>query len=227
MAHTQSILSIAISSVLNGGNCICRFRLSVLGRRFRISSAPFVGFPSTTNGNRRHLVTKPAELRTDNIKNAKFKVIYRFSHIRLMRLIARMKLFQTGITVVAIPPAVYLYSAGHIDAIAIATTLSVAAFASFMLIIMSQLVQKVLGLVAVSDNVGFVRLSHLTFWGKRHDVFVPFNDIVPLSDLDENTKDAFVKLRRYSSRDVFYLSLRFGLIEDRAKMQRLLGTISG
>lgn len=160
------------------------------------------------------------------LSSADFKVIYRFPYIRVLRLITRMKLYQTGLTVFIIPPTVYSYAGGVISLNACMATVSVGTFASVMLIIMSSILQRFVGLLAVSESSPYARLSHLTFWGKRHDVFVPCEDIVPLSDISENSNDIYLKVRRYSTRDVYYLSLRFGHTENVHKLQQLFGSLS-
>lgn len=160
------------------------------------------------------------------LSSADFKVIYRFPYIRLVRLITRMKLYQTGLTVFAIPPTLYAYASGVVSLNACMATASIGTFASVMLIVMSNFLQRFVGLLAVSESLPYARLSHLTFWGKRHDVFVPCEDFVPLSDISENTNDIYLKVRRYSTQDVYYLSLRFGHTENVRELQKLFGSLS-
>lgn len=171
--------------------------------------------------------TKAAARPADaQLKSAEFKIIYRFPYIRAARLITRLKLYQTGITVIAIPPACYAYLTDIINLNACAAAMSIASFALMMLVIMSNLLQRVLGLVAVNDDLQYARFSHLNFWGRRRDVYVPFEDIMTLSDVSENKDDIFVKIRRFSNKDFFYLSLRLGRIDDLEKLQLLIGSVS-
>lgn len=200
----------------------CQFQHSVYNRistLFRMTSYTLA---------KRQLYKKPdLPIAEEKLSSADFKVIYRFPYIRFVRFITRIKLYQTGLTVFAIPPTVYAYASGIVGLNSCMATVSVGLFASVMLIIMSNFLQRFIGLLAVSDSLLVARLSHLTFFGKRRDVFVPCEDIVPWSDVSENANDMYLKVRRYSNpQDVYFLSLRFGHIENMRELQKLFGSLS-
>jgi len=155
-----------------------------------------------------------------------FNVFYRFPYITVARFVSRLKLYQTAVTVIAIPPTVYYYSIGVIGFDYCISVFAISTFAMVMLYIFANFFQRVVGLVAISNDKELVRLSHLTFFGGRNDVIVPVGDIVPLSDTNEMWADIFVKVRRYSTTDTLYMSLMLGEVEHAESFQKVFGFVS-
>jgi len=165
----------------------------------------------------------PSELNAAN--SQQFTVFYRFPYITTARFISRLKLYQTGFVVLAVPPAVYYYNIGAIDLGPCVGVAAASTLALVMLYFFANFFQRVVGLVALSGDQSLVRLSHLTFFGGRNDVIVPVDDIVPLSDVSERRNDIFVKVRRYSTSDTLYMSLLYGHIENAETFQKVFGSI--
>lgn len=169
------------------------------------------------------------EVTGDNSANpyadVQFSVIYRFPYITAARWISRMKLYQTAFAVLAVPLTVYYYNIGEVGFESCTAVFAISTLALTMLYIAAYFFQRVVGLVAVSGDEQVVRLSHLTFFGGRNDVFAPVDDIVPLNDISENSNDVFVKVRRYSTTDTLYMSLLYGHIESARSFQRVFGII--
>ena len=158
--------------------------------------------------------------------NVQFTVFYRFPHITTARFISRLKLYQTAVVVLAVPPTTYYYSIGAIEYGTCVGVVAASTLALVMLYIFANFFQRFVGLVAISSDQKLVRLSHLTFFGGRNDVIVPVDDIVPLSDTSESHNDVFVKVRRYSTADTLYMSLLYGRIENVETFQKIFGIIS-
>lgn len=157
--------------------------------------------------------------------DVQFTVFYRFPYITAARFIQRLKLYQTGFVVSAVPPAVYAY---NIDAIGLEPCIgafAVSTLALIMLYIATNFFQRVVGLVSLSNDQKLVRLSHLTFFGGRNDLVVPVDDVVPLSDSDERSDDIFVKVHRYSTSDTLYMTLRYGQIENAETFKQVFGIV--
>jgi len=157
--------------------------------------------------------------------DVQFTVFYRFPYIVAARFIQRLKLYQTGLVVAAVPPTVYYYNIGAVAFQPCMGVLAVSTLAMTMLYIFANFFQRVVGLVALSDDKKLVRLSHLTFFGGRNDVIVPVDDIVPFSDSFEMSDDVFVKVRRYSTSDTLYMTLVYGHIENVDAFKRVFGII--
>ena len=56
------------------------------------------------------------------------------------------------------------------------------------------------GLGAYNPQDSTVRLSHMTFWGHRKDVFISYKDIIPPVDIGEDSSDVFFKVKRWGKR---------------------------
>lgn len=142
-----------------------------------------------------------------------FKKFYRFQYIIGMRLISRMKLYQTGLTVLALPPITYGFLQGSVDLIHVQVCYSIAAFAGVMLYVMSGYFRNIVCELALNPNNDFIRLSHLTFWGKRSEKYFHTDEIVPLTDTAEQSSDVYVKLQLYDSKEEFYIFMpRQGIV---------------
>ncbi len=153
----------------------------------------------------------------------KFVPIYRFPYIRGARILARLKLYQTGLTVIGIPAISYLYSTGQLGLDSVFAAVGVASFAGVMLYVISGYLRKVVGVISLSDRGDIVRIGRLTFWGNRRNVYTPLTDIVPLTDCESNLNDIYVHIRRYSTDDVLYMSLRYGLIVEQEAFKQVFG----
>ena len=178
---------------------------------------PHCRFHSHIQGTRGQI---PAEF-----EDIKFKTIFLFPHIRFARTIARMKLYQTGFTMLAVPSVCAGYSAQYIDLVAVQAVLGAAAVAGIMLYLMGSIIRRLVGIIAVDETMNYARLSRLTFWGNRRDIYLPIQSIVPLSDYCINPWDTYIKLMTYDSPDELYLSIRYGGIKDMNAFQQVFGSI--
>lgn len=132
---------------------------------------------------------------TNTTPRNNFKVFYRFQHITSVRLFARLKIIQTGITVLLIPWTFYLQNQGLVESPSVFYSISISSFAAIMLFTISQFCQRFIGLAAINPPMDTVRLSHLTFWGQRNDVFVSLEDLIPPTDIGEDSSDLFFKVK--------------------------------
>ena len=187
------------------------FCFSRLQRIFSFNiSKPCFNVSCTTKLHKTSVVAKDEVTNTDSSSNKsygerlkmntthqkQFRVFYRLPQIILIRLFSRLKIFQTGITVALVPWTYYLKHQGLVEPSTFVYTISLSAFATFMLFTISQVSQRFIGLGAYDWSTDTVRLSHMTFWGHRKDLFVPLQDLIPPSDVGENTSDVFFKVKR-------------------------------
>ncbi|KAK2166874.1 hypothetical protein LSH36_34g06021 [Paralvinella palmiformis] len=159
-------------------------------------------------------------------QNMAFKSVYHFPYIRLAGVVSRMKIYQTALTFIAVPSVSAMYLLGSVSQKALTMTIGIATLAGVMLYIMSYLFRRVLGIIAISDDGNVVRFSHMTFWGNRTDVYVPTENIVPLSDYCTNAKDIYIPLKTYDSSDVLYMSFVLGKILDYDSFQKIFGNFA-
>ena len=146
-----------------------------------------------------------------------FKTIYRFPKISTARFICRLKLYQSAFIVTLTGVAVA--TDANLSLPFLLCTISLT-----MLGIMGEFFRKLIGFVYMDPKTDMVKIAHLNFWGNRKDILCHLNDIVPPSDLGENTSDAYVKIKlENSSIPYLFLSLKYGLVENKELFDRLMG----
>lgn len=79
-----------------------------------------------------------------------------------------------------------------------------------------------IGYVYVKEDDKYVKLAYVDFWGKRKDTIVSTDDIIPLSDIAFSITDSlFLKVKRFSTRDVMKLNVKLGQVLDKNKFNNI------
>ena len=154
-----------------------------------------------------------------------FRNIYTFRYIVHTRVLSRLKIYQTLLTVGAIPPGIFLHNGGALSTPGLAAFFGIASVATIMLYLMSTFFRHIVGIISVNQNEDVVRISHLSFWGRRCDVQFDLSDIVPLSDMSVRPNDVYQVIQFYEKPARFYWFLRHGKNTDTEAIQRLFGKI--
>lgn len=152
-------------------------------------------------------------------------MIYRLPHIKFLRAVSRLKLLQTGITVVILPPVYYYYLQGNVPFFLVGYSTGIALFAGVMLYTASHFLRRVVGMMYVDSTQTTLKVSHLTFWGKRSDVFIPVSDVMTIADTGDATSETILKLMTYSSAQTFYFSPYYGNIVDQVGFEKVFGKL--
>ena len=155
--------------------------------------------------------------------NYKFTKIYKFRYIMPVVLISRFKVLQTALLVGMIPVAINSYLSGTMSIIALTCFTSCGVFATGMLYVMSYFFRHIIGIISVNQNEDVVRLSHLTFWGRRHDVYSSVEEIVPLSDTVTKQTDIYHIVQFYNKPLKFFWFYNNGIDVDDEAIEKLLG----
>ncbi|KAG2455870.1 TM186 protein, partial [Polypterus senegalus] len=153
----------------------------------------------------------------------KFTLLYRFPAIKFLRVVSRLKLLQTGITIVVLPSVYYLYVQGEATYTLFAYSTGIAIFAAVMLYSMSHYLRRVIGMMYLNESKTVLKVSHLTFWGKRHDFHVPVHDVIPLGDTGDSHNEVLLQLKRYSQPEVLYFTCRLGQVIDSERFTHVFG----
>jgi len=202
------------------------FKRSVLGViRFTSSSVslralktnPVRCLCSTMNNQSQDAVPSP--------KKATWKPIYFFPLIHIARLLNRLKIYQTVFTFTSVPLLTGLYYHDLSDINTVFVVTGAATFTCLSLYIITAFFKRLIGVIYIDEAKKDLRIAHLTFWGNRKDITVPINDIIPLIESNCNARDAFVKLHRYSTEEILYLTIRFGKILEKDDFQDVFGSL--
>lgn len=154
----------------------------------------------------------------------KFYTIYRFRAVRRFGFLSRLKLAQTAVTVAALPPGLYWYSQGLMSLKALYLMSGISCFTLAMLCWMSYFFRRLVGFMYVNESGTVLQVAHLSFWGWRQDTFCDVSDIIPLSESKEHARDLLVRIKQYSGKQTFYVTLRYGQILDRERFSQVFGT---
>ncbi|XP_048038809.1 transmembrane protein 186 isoform X2 [Megalobrama amblycephala] len=156
----------------------------------------------------------------------KYNLIYAFPAIKGLRALSRLKLMQTGITVVLLPSVYYLYLQGQASGMLMSYTTGIAVFAGIMLYSISHYVRRVVGMMYLDSSQTVLKVSHLSFWGHRRDVYMPVSDVLTLGDSGDTKGEPILRLKRYSSSDTMYFSTRLGRVVDKNAFEKVFGSLS-
>ncbi|NXJ94168.1 TM186 protein, partial [Corythaixoides concolor] len=167
----------------------------------------------------------PAALRQKDEKTEKFKLVYRFPGIKYCRMLSRLKLLQTATTMVMLPPICYLYLQDQVSQNILLYTTGIALFAGAMLYGMSYYLRRIIGLIYLNDTDCTVRVAHLTFWGRRNDIYCPLETVMTLDEVGDSKGELLLQFKRYNSTDVLYFTLKYGQIVDRQKFTQIFGEL--
>ncbi|XP_036166844.1 transmembrane protein 186 [Myotis myotis] len=155
----------------------------------------------------------------------KFQMIYRFDAIRAFGYVSKLKVAQTALTVLALPPGFYWYSQGLLTFDNLCLMGGIAGFALAMLYWMSYFFRRLVGILYVNESGTVLRVAHLTFWGWRQDSYCPVAEVIPMTETQDRPQEIFVRIQQYSGKQTFYLTLRYGRILDRERFTQVFGML--
>ena len=160
------------------------------------------------------------------VLNETFEQFYVMGYIKQVRFLNRLKLYQTGLTLILAPVVTYLYATSQISMLLFQAGLSISLFACGMLFVVSGLTQRVVGVLSFNEKQDIVRISHLNFFGSRSETFVDVRKVVPLSELPDDPSDLYVRLIVEGAKEPFYVSIRYARDIKKEPFQKLLGITS-
>ncbi|XP_045904016.1 transmembrane protein 186 [Micropterus dolomieu] len=166
-----------------------------------------------------------ALVRYSDLSTQKYTMIYTLPHIKLLRAVSRLKLFQTTITTVLLPPVFILYLLGDVPFFLVSYTTGIALFAGVMLYTASHVFRRVVGMMYLDPSQTTLKVSHLTFWGRRNDIYLPVSDVLTIGDTGDSVNEKILKLKRYSSPETLFFSTHFGRVVDKQGFEKVFGTL--
>uniref|UniRef100_A0A8C8R822 Transmembrane protein 186 n=1 Tax=Pelusios castaneus TaxID=367368 RepID=A0A8C8R822_9SAUR len=152
-----------------------------------------------------------------------FKLVYKFPGIRYCRILSRMKLIQTGITIVSLPPIYYLYFQEQVSPNVVMYATGIACFAAIMLYSISHFLRRMIGLIYLNESGTTVKVAHLTFWGRKKIIYCPVETVMPLEATGDNKEEILFQFKQYNSTQNLYFTLKFGQIMDKQRFAQIFG----
>uniref|UniRef100_A0A3P9IC49 Transmembrane protein 186 n=1 Tax=Oryzias latipes TaxID=8090 RepID=A0A3P9IC49_ORYLA len=168
----------------------------------------------------------PTLIRHYDSPTPKYSLIYTLPHIKFLRAVSRLKLLQTAITAVILPPVYVLYFQGAASFFLVSYSTGIAAFAGVMLYTLSHFFRRVVGMMYLDPSQTVLKVSHLTFWGKRRDMYIPVSDVMTIGDTGDSANETILRLQRYSGPETLYFSVYFGKVVDRKGFEKVFGSLT-
>uniref|UniRef100_A0A8C5S7G8 Transmembrane protein 186 n=1 Tax=Laticauda laticaudata TaxID=8630 RepID=A0A8C5S7G8_LATLA len=149
----------------------------------------------------------------------KFTLIYRFPAIRLLKLFLRLKVVQTGLGLLILPPVWFVHGINQVIWIT-SLFLSTLAF----LYAISFFLQRVIGFMYLNESGTLLKVSHLTFWGKRRNFCCPVDSVVSLEEEGIKSNSFLLKFRQCDQKKVLYFSFVLGRVVDEEAFTKVFGS---
>nr|XP_054754549.1 transmembrane protein 186-like [Lytechinus pictus] len=171
----------------------------------------------------REVTSKVGDMVSGEEDDPEFKAFYRLPSIVQLKILSRIKIVQTGLTLALIPPIYYYHDAGMLMTWQLQFSVGIATFALFMLYAMSFFLRRMIGAMYLHREGDIIKVSHLTFWGGRRDTVFPVMDVIPLSEGSNRADDVLLKLERYSTKDILYFTLPIGRVINAEAFESVFG----
>ena len=169
--------------------------------------------------------------REDSVDNAEaFRAVFRFPFTPIIVAICRAKIYMSGIVCLATPGLIYSALYQNLD-YQYLYNFGACGFSVTTLILFGEFFRRCVGIVYINKDYTKVKLAHVTFWGRRNDVDVPLDDIIPLSETSEHAGKIFWKISFYENsiasklvdRSELIICTRYGNIIDREAFIKIFG----
>ena len=164
--------------------------------------------------------------RSSSGKPHQYKIIYRWPTMRHFRLISRLKTYQVGVMILSLPPLSYWYHMGTITGNTLIYGFLAAGGALVVLCSLSYSFSKVVGEIGYDGYLNTMQLSHLSFFGKRRNIEINVDRIIPFHDSQSDRHNPIHSLRPIQKLEfdnkVYYYSLRYGNIVEPKILKELL-----
>ncbi|XP_075169519.1 transmembrane protein 186 [Haematobia irritans] len=155
-----------------------------------------------------------------------WRSIYRLPLIPLASAFNRLKVPYAYLNMITVPGSFALEQASQLPPTTAILISSVGITTLLTLSICSYFIRNLIGIIYINDDNDKLKFAYVDYWGKRHDVVVELNDVVPESEKRKPSKYNFYQtLTLYSDEKVKYKLLqRFGNIEDPEVFVTLFGS---
>lgn len=82
---------------------------------------------------------------------------------------------------------------------------------------------KFIGFIYYNEQNNLVKISYVDFWGWRKDIEISAKDVVPINELPTSATDGlFLKIRRYSTKEILKLNFQYGIIVEKELIKKIL-----
>ncbi|KAK5640698.1 hypothetical protein RI129_009245 [Pyrocoelia pectoralis] len=152
----------------------------------------------------------------------KYTPIYKFSYIRGVSMINRLKFYHSAVSVVTVPSSLVLYALNLVNSDIVLTTIGIAISGCAFFYSMGCVTNNIIGIMYVNDNKTTLKIAYTDFWGRRKDVQIPMKDNVPSSDIPTSFTDNFYwKFKNLSVPHTLKISTKYGDVFDKEMFYKI------
>ena len=160
-----------------------------------------------------------------------FVPIFRFAHIAIIGFVCRTKVYLTASLFTGLPIIFYGWMNNQVGLQEVLSYGSITGFSFVTLGFFGEIFRRCVCIVYISKDETTVKIAHMSFWGRRKDVEVPLNDIIPLSETSERVGHIFWKINFYENseasklidRSNLIISTRYGNVLDEKALVKIFG----
>ena len=161
-----------------------------------------------------------------------YKEIFRFAHIPILLIVCRGKIYITASICTCSPIILYSWFYDNLGQQDLNVFGSLMGFSVGTLFFFGEFFRRCVCMVYISKDDTTVKLSHMSFWGKRKNIEVPLEDIIPLSETSERVGNIFWKVSFYPNSDAskivdrsnLLICTKFGNVKDNVAMIKIFGS---
>ena len=139
-------------------------------------------------------------------------VFYRWPTMRHFRFISRLKLYQVSGMLLLLVPMTLWHHVGTVDLSTLTFAWAAAAGTTGVFAVLSKVFTRCVGELALVTHSGDIRVSTLTFMGRRKDVVIPANSIIPYNDTANRLSSPLQRLELTNSSQAYWYSIRYGQV---------------
>ncbi|CAH1109832.1 unnamed protein product [Psylliodes chrysocephalus] len=168
-------------------------------------------------------VSTTAINKTDSQQKITYTTVYKFPYIRPFSVLNRLKFYQTVLTGIAVPTSCMLNQLNFISTGAFQVICSLGLSGCLTLYGLGYLTIKFIGFIYYNEQNNLVKISYVDFWGWRKDIEISAKDVVPINELPTSATDGlFLKIRRYSTKEILKLNFQYGIIVEKELIKKIL-----
>ncbi|XP_050416602.1 transmembrane protein 186 [Patella vulgata] len=166
-----------------------------------------------------HLLCLNSELEKE------YMSIYRLKNMKYLQILNRSKIYLTVSSMISLLPTIYNGVYGNVSPVLFLSLSAVITCITVALYILSALMPRIVGELGINKNSDEIRLSYLSFWGKRQDLLIPVNMLVPFAEIVESSKKDYVVIKLRDMSDKWYLFPQYAKLLEKSKIESVLGKI--
>lgn len=94
-----------------------------------------------------------------------------------------------------------------------------------MLYVVSAYIRKIIGIIDIDGNEEIIRISHLSFWGKKVISLEKISNIQPITDTNQMVNDIFCLVRTYDKENIWYIKVQRNYISNPDGFATIFGDV--